>query len=174
MLKNFLEHERIEMICEQHFRLKKNGEPDYKCYCRHPELIENYDLAVSDETQTWTCHHRLETHFSDGTERPINAQLSHAELVALDMYYDRPAEELIFLTKTEHVKLHTIGKKFSEEHIRKISKAQKVKKVLCIETDWVFASTREAGRATGINNSNISRACNGRYQTAGGYHWKFI
>ena len=31
------------MICKEHFRLKRNGEPvKNRCYCRHPELIENY------------------------------------------------------------------------------------------------------------------------------------
>ena len=28
--------------------------------------IENYEKAVKDETQTYACHHRLETHTSDG------------------------------------------------------------------------------------------------------------
>ena len=48
------------MICEQHFRLKQNGEPFWNCFCRHPELIENYDKAIADKTQTWECHHRME------------------------------------------------------------------------------------------------------------------
>ena len=33
------------------------------------------------------------------------------------MYYDRPPEELIFLTNAEHMKLHSEGKTFSEELI---------------------------------------------------------
>ena len=74
--------------------------------CKNREQIENYDKAIADTTQMWDCHHRLETHFSDGTERPNNAQLSKAELIALDMYWDRPPEELIFLTKSDHYKLH--------------------------------------------------------------------
>ena len=56
-------------------------------FCKTPELIENFEKAAADNFIGWDCHHRLETHFSDGTERPKNAQLSAAELKALDMYY---------------------------------------------------------------------------------------
>ena len=40
------------MISKQKSRLKKNGEPNCKCFCRNPELIENYDKAIADTTQT--------------------------------------------------------------------------------------------------------------------------
>jgi hypothetical protein len=36
-----------------------------------------------------------------------------------------------------------------------------------------FDSLKEAGRKTGVNNYNISNACNGRLVTAGGFKWKF-
>lgn len=52
------------MVCEHMFKLKKNGEPNYRCYCRHPELIENYEKAIVDTTQTWEVHHRLECCFT--------------------------------------------------------------------------------------------------------------
>lgn len=170
------------MICERMFRVKRNGEPDCSFYCRHPELIENYAQAIADTTQTWQAHHRLETHFSDGTERPRNAQLTGTELSALDMYYDRPPEELIFLTKEEHNKLHKIGTKRSEETKQKMSEARKgklinhkslSKKVLCVETGEIFESTRDAERQTGIRHDHISEACHGHIKTAGKYHWQF-
>lgn len=28
--------------------------------CEDPSLIENYELAINDDTQIWDCHHRLE------------------------------------------------------------------------------------------------------------------
>ena len=89
-------------------------------FCRNPELIENYGEAISDTTQTWHCHHRLETHNSDGERRLID--ITKEELVALDMYYDRPPEELIFLTHFEHRSLHNKGKYVSNETRTKISK----------------------------------------------------
>lgn len=117
------------MIYEDHFRVKKNGQLCAKGFCRNPKAIENYGRAISDEKHMWECHHRLETHFSDGTERPRNAQLSREELIALGTYYDRPPEELIFLTKSEHRKLHArnIGMHWTEEQKKKHSELLKGK-----------------------------------------------
>lgn len=118
------------MINERAFRVKENGEPNSICLCTKPQLIENYDKAIADTTQRWDCHHRLETHFSDGNPRPKNAQLSQEELIALGMYYDRPAEELVFLTVAEHTGLHHKGDKReppSEEIRKKISETKKGK-----------------------------------------------
>ena len=105
------------------FKLKKDRTPYKYCFCRVPELIENYDKAVADDTQTWDCHHRLETHNSDGEKRLVD--ISRAELIALNMYYDRPPEELIFLISSEHKNLHNKNKSESEETRGKISEAEK-------------------------------------------------
>lgn len=48
------------------------------------------------------------------------------------------------------------------------------KKVLCIETGQIYHSAMEAKRCTGVDNTSISMVCNGKRQTAGGYHWKYI
>ena len=53
-----------------------------KRYCSDYRKIENYEKAIDDTTKVWQCHHRLETHFSDGTERPKDAQISMNELKA--------------------------------------------------------------------------------------------
>ena len=111
------------MICIKKFRLKKDGTANSRCLCKHPELIENYDKAIADTTQVWQCHHRLETHNSDGERRLVD--ILSSELIALGMYYDRPPEELIFLTELEHKRLHNVGKKFSEDHKKKMSEAHK-------------------------------------------------
>lgn len=74
------------------------------CIPEEWEQIENYELAKKDNFNGWCIHHRLETHNSDGEKRLVN--ISVAELIALDMYYNRPASELIFLTNSEHAKLH--------------------------------------------------------------------
>lgn len=120
------------MISEEQFRTKKNGIPYKSCYCRQPELIENYSKAIADNSEIWACHHRLETHNSDGERRLVD--ILGTELIALDLYYDRPPEELIFLTQSEHMRLHRIGKPgamkdkhHSEETKRKMSEAHKGK-----------------------------------------------
>ena len=109
-------------------RFYPNTEKQIKsCYCINPKQIENYAFAISDDKHMWDCHHRLETRFSDGTLRPKNAQLSKAELIALGMYYNRPAEELIFLTRSEHLKEHqsTKGTKWTDEQRKKHSEIMK-------------------------------------------------
>lgn len=67
----------------------------YFC-CDDLSLIENYDKAINDETQIWDCHHKLE----------IELNLSRDELKEKDLYYNRPASELIFLTHEEHQRIH--------------------------------------------------------------------
>lgn len=107
------------MIRERSFRIRKDGKPYFDCYCRTPELIENYDKAMSDTTQTWQCHHRLEEYFP------------RAVLIGFGWYYDVDPSELIFLTYTEHMCLHHKGKKqgpLTEEQKRKLSEARKGKK----------------------------------------------
>ena len=47
------------------------------------------------------------------------------------------------------------------------------KTVICIETNNVYESIREASRQTGINKCSIAECCRGTQQTAGGFHWKF-
>ena len=47
------------------------------------------------------------------------------------------------------------------------------KKVVCLETGKTYASSGEAQRNIGICGRNIRSCCDGRYKTAGGYHWKW-
>ena len=103
-------------------------------YCSELERVENYELALKDNFKGWDCHHRLETHTSDGERRLVD--ISCKELKALGMYYNRPPEELIFLTVFDHVSLHHrgkpgtwIGRHHSEETKKKISEARKGKKL---------------------------------------------
>ena len=157
-----------------------------KKYCNGDiTKIENYELAITDNTQTWECHHRLETHNSDGKKRLVYIQKK--ELIELDIYYNRPPEELIFLTSAEHSRLHHKCKTLSEETKQKISKAGKSlskeikqkrndshkKKVLCIETGEIFNSVNEAADFAGVFHSSVSRVLKGKTKTTGGYHWAY-
>ena len=101
------------MVCEK----------TVKRFCKDDiSLIENYDKAINDKTQTWDCHHRRETIFSK------------SDLIEIGEYYNRPACELIFLTPLEHQRLHNLGKPawnkgkhHSAETRKKISEANKGK-----------------------------------------------
>lgn len=50
----------------------------------------------------------------------------------------------------------------------------RVRMVKCVETGIVYNSISEAEKHTQISHSLISRNCNGKSKSAGGYHWKFI
>ena len=97
----------------------------YKQYCKDYENIENYDKALKDDFKGWQCHHRLETHNSDGERRLVD--ITKKELKALNMYYNRPSDELIFMTTSEHIRLHHKGKHRSEEAKNKMREAMKGK-----------------------------------------------
>ncbi len=135
-----------------------------KKYCKDFIKIENYEEAIVDSDK-WDCHHRLEL---DG---PI--PLSSAELIGLELYYDRPPEELIFLRHSEHSRLHNKGKtpwnkgkngiggyKLSEETKNKMSVAHKGKpspnKGKIFSEEW---------------KQKLSESSKGRNK---GKHWKII
>ena len=67
----------------------------------------------------------------------------------------------------------------TEETKQKISEANS-KKVICITTGEIFNSIKEAGDHYGINKSNISSCCRGRYKHAGKLNgwielqWKYL
>ena len=65
--------------------------------CEDISLIENYDKAIADKTQVWHCHHR----------NGIELKMSEQQLKDANMYYKRPACELLFLTEEQHKQLHS-------------------------------------------------------------------
>lgn len=72
-------------------------------FCRESiESIENYELAKADNFKGWHCHHRLEL-VETGGQR----YTSKKELIAKDMYFNRPASELIFMRSSEHNSIHS-------------------------------------------------------------------
>lgn len=101
------------------------NESKVKRFCKEDfSLIENYDKAIADTTQTWHCHHRDEVKILPSG---IEVRRSVEELKEMDRYYHCPANELIFLTKEEHNRVHFKGKPLSEELKIKIRESNKGK-----------------------------------------------
>ena len=72
-----------------------------KHYCSEDiALIENYHQAISDEEKMWDIHHRLEC---DENGRTI---FTRKQLIKMNRYFNRPAKELIFVTRSTHWKIH--------------------------------------------------------------------
>lgn len=92
-----------------------------KNYCREDvSLIENYEKAITDTTQTWVCHHRDEIKVLPSGMTVIR---SYKDLKENGRYYGCPANELIFLTKSEHNRLHNMH--MSEDRRKKMNEAKK-------------------------------------------------
>ena len=167
-----------------------------KFCCEDISLIENYDKAIADQTQTWDCHHR-------GEILPCG-RFKAKHLKKFNLYYNRPACELIFLTHDEHTRLHKQGVPRpdlkgvprSEEHKKAISDAMKgvpkgpmseatkraigeanSKKILQYTKSGEFvkewASMTAIWQELGIRQSNICACCKGNRKSAGGYVWKY-
>lgn len=77
-------------------------------YCKKYWEIENYELAEADNFKGWVCHHRYEI------DSKGECKYTADELIALNLYYDRPPFELIFLTTKEHSKIHHNTHKYKE------------------------------------------------------------
>ena len=70
--------------------------------------------------------------------------------------------------KTEFKKGNVVSKEIREKISQALSKP-----VICVETNVEYYGIREASRQTGINCSRINLVCRGRFETAGGLHWKY-
>ena len=173
-----------------------------KQFCKDDiSLIENYEQAVNDPINKWVCHHRRGTIYSKEGLKEIGE------------YYNRPAIELIFMTKGEHRRLHNTGKhysentkkKMSESHIgkhhteetkMKISKANagnnhpffgkhhteeyrknKSKPILQYSKEGEFIrewfGATEVERVLGICQGNITKCCQGKLKSTGGFVWRY-
>jgi len=85
--------------------------------------IENYEKARKDDFKNWVCHHKLELIKTGGV-----VDATRQDLIDWGIYYDRPADELIFLTREDHATLHGTGRKQPESVKVAVSKAQKGRK----------------------------------------------
>lgn len=158
------------MICEK----------QAKRFCRDDiRKIENYQQAINDTTQTWVCHHRLGL--------TLDGEFAHSaeELMRLGMYYGRPYFELMFLTESEHKKLHRAN--LSEETRKKISDSLKGEnnpmygKTLSAEHKKKMSESLKGrtGYWTGKKFSaeakmKMSAARKGKSTLLKGKHWKLV
>ena len=162
------------------------NEKNAKRYCsENLSLIENYQDAISDQTKMWEIHHRRE---SDENGRTL---FTKKQLIDMNLYFKRPASELIFVTKSMHNKLHReihskggkIGGKISgkigggNEAAKEAAKEKCSIPILQFTKDGTFVkewlSAHEAERHLGIAQQSICACLKGRYKSAGGYIWRY-
>lgn len=147
----------------------------YKRYCKDIENVENFEKAKKDNFVGWCCHHRLQTWTSDGKRRDVD--ITAAELNALDMYYNRPASELIFLTSSEHASLHCKGKKMTEEYCIKNSESHKGQPAwnkgipMSDEQKKKISETKKGKHLSEEHRRKLSETKKGENNPAYGKHW---
>ena len=136
-------------------------------YCSEPlSHIENYEKACSDTDNLWQLHHKMEIQ--------SGKLVSRASLIQSGLYYNRPASELIFLRRDQHVSLHSgvmdrgycrkpvEMTRLSDGFVKKFSSASSAALWLR-ENNYPLAYQR-----------NISRVCRGVKKSAYGAKWRFV
>ena len=111
-------------------------------------LIENYDTAIAD-TKMWVCHHKAGV-------LPCG-RFSREDLKKFNLYWHRPANELIFLTKSEHLSLHSKGITLKNSTKLKISNALYNKHLSEEEKEKRKAKMISKGTYYGRNHSTKNR-----------------
>ena len=157
------------------------NEKNAKSYCSEDiSLIENYHEAIADQTKMWGIHHRREC---DSEGRTL---FTHKQLKEMGLYLNRPASELIFVTRSMHWKLHRelrekcgkiggkiVGKKYGAINGKKWLSIP----ILQLTKDGTFIkewpSLNEAGSQLGIPPTNICQCCKGRLKSTGGFVWRY-
>ena len=121
------------------------NEKQARKYCREDiSKIAGYAEAVVDTTQTYICHHRNAEPFTGFCRK---------DLKKMNMYYQRPASELMFVMRSEHNTIHKKGATHSAETKKKISESEKDKHI-SEETRKKMSETRK-GRHW-YNNGSVS------------------
>ena len=135
-------------------------------------------IKIKDKRKNFLVHRLVALAFIDN---PLNKPfIDHINTIKTD----NRVQNLRWVTQTENMNNELTRKRISEkhrnralseEHKRKIREGSTTnKRVLCVETGIEYISASEAGRQLHIDGSSIIKSCRGRYEKAGGYHWKYV
>ena len=151
-----------------------------KLYCSEDiSLIENYQEAIADKEKMWDVHHRREC---DEEGRTL---FTKKQLIEMNLYYNRPAAELIFVTRSMHSKIHREirakggknGGKIGGKIGGAITGDKNAIPILQFSKDGEFIkewpSMAEAHRKLRISQGNIWACCKGKRKQAGGFVWRY-
>ena len=146
-----------------------------KYCCDDISQIQNYKEAVEDTDNMWALHHKMELIVTGAV-----CDATKQDLIDWNIYYDRPADELMFIKDSEHKKLHRKFQKqvfknpeLQKEHLRTLRLGKPAcnrRRIKCIETGEIFDSLTAACKKY---KGHIFEAANGTRKTASGYHWEW-
>lgn len=117
-----------------------------KRYCADDiSQIENYHLAVNDTENIWDIHHRLQ-----------DLGISSDELKAQNRYWKVPADELIFLLHSKHMKRHGVFAALNKSR-KGLPLAEKTKALIGVKSADNWKNPAYIAKMTVIHNSEEYR-----------------
>ena len=147
--------------------------------------IENFEITILETCETLEqlnereifCHEQKSQTMKQYCATPE----AHAKksAVMIERYSNPVEHEKQSARMTERFskpeecdKMSSILKKVYREHGDEIRKNKRF--IRCAEIGEIFQSITVAANFYKINISNITSACRGRLQTAGGFHWQYV
>lgn len=143
----------------------------YKKGTKIREAIETYGWDTFDIEVLYSTYSREEASLKEayyvGLFNTVNEGYNRQSgglsnfTIKFDKDFCKTRSELM---KGKHISTNT--------EFKKGNKAANQKPVICIETGTVYENCTEAKNKT--NTYHIGDVCNGRRNTANGYHWRFV
>lgn len=146
--------------------------------------LRKVSLKTIEQFNKFAKNHNLGKKLSENVRKNMsNAQKKRYENMSL-----QERDEFIQRAKKNHFKKGNIpwnkGKKGLQFHTEEWKKQQsdkmklynqnKMKKVICVETNEIFPSIAEASRKKQINQGNLSACLSKKRNIVGGFHWEYV
>ncbi|MBR6517149.1 MAG: hypothetical protein IKT40_09975 [Bacilli bacterium] len=138
---------------------------------------------LSEETKNKIRRKRLGQHQSEEAKMKISKNNAHYNLGKhLSSYQKQRISEthkgIKITEKAKQKRKLTYQKRYPNGFHHTLEAIEKMKiiksiPVICLETNIIYSSAKEAKRQTNINDTTIGLCCKDIRKTAGGFHWKY-
>ena len=112
------------------------------------------NLFENGKRKYFFVHRLVAEHFVENKEN--YKEVNHIDENKLNNYFEN---------------LEWCTRKYNNNYGTRLVKMRR--KVICVETNTVFESAKDAEIKTGAKRCAISMVCNGKRETAGGYSWRY-
>ena len=163
-----------------------------KTYCKDKKRQKQHKYDSSHGTNTPFCsairkygwENILKTYKILEVIEKENLEELNYELIERENYWIREKNSLLpngyNVHFSNHKKIPYVPNK--KERYEKVSKALKGKnnnpllsnRIICVETNVIYPSVREAERLNDFPKNSLGNCLNGKQKTAKGFHWKYV